>query len=141
MDKTIIIKQEIYFKVVEDINQKICHLAENLLVKGEFINWRRFNLPAFSIPDLKISSVCNQQSDRIVVEKIITTGIVDSHLEKDASTTYLVEVLASVSTVSYLEGNDLAIVAIETFTSYEQPFTFTICHYSDDSFVLLDVAF
>ena len=126
---------------MDSIDKKVCYLAESLLVKGEFMNWRRFNLPAFSIPDLKISSVCNQQSDRIVVEKIITTGIVDSHLEKDASTTYLVEVLASVSTVSYLEGNDLAIVASKSLNSYEQPFTFTICHYSDDSFVLLDVAF
>ena len=79
---------------MDSIDKKVCYLAESLLVKGEFLSWRRFNLPAFSIPDLKISSVCNQQSDRIVVEKIITTGIVDSHLEKDASTTYLVEVLA-----------------------------------------------
>ena len=126
---------------MDSIDKKVCYLAESLLVKGEFLSWRRFNLPAFSIPDLKISSVCNQQSDRIVVEKIITTGIVDSHLEKDASTTYLVEVLAAVSIVSYLEGNDLAIVASKSPNSYEQPFTFTICHYSDDSFVLLDVAF
>ena len=126
---------------MDSIDKKICYLAESLLVKGEFLSWRRFNLPAFSIPDLKISSVCNQQSDRIVVEKIITTGIVDSHLEKDASTTYLVEVLAAVSIVSYLEGNDLAIVASESLNSYEQPFTFTICHYSDNSFVLLDVSF
>ena len=126
---------------MDSIDKKVCYLAESLLVKGEFMNWRRFNLPAFSIPDIKIASVCNQQSDRIVVEKIITTGIVDSHLEKDASTTYLVEVLAAVSIVSYLEGNDLAIVASESLNSYEQPFTFTICHYSDDSFVLLDVAF
>ena len=126
---------------MDSIDKKVCYLAESLLVKGEFMSWRRFNLPAFSIPDLKISSVCNQQSDRIVVEKIITTGIVDSHLEKDASTTYLVEVLAAVSIVSYLEGNDLAIVSSKSLNSYEQPFTFTICHYSDDSFVVLDVSF
>jgi hypothetical protein len=126
---------------MDSIDKKICYLAESLLVKGEFMSWRRFNLPVFSIPDLKISSVCNQQSDRIVVEKIITTGIVDSRLGKDASTTYLVEVLAAVSIVSYLEGNDLAIVASDSLNSYEQPFTFTICHYSDDSFVLLDVSF
>ena len=126
---------------MDSIDKKICYLAESLLVKGEFLSWRRFNLPAFSIPDLKISSVCNQQSDRIVVDRIITTGIVDLQLGKDASTTYLVEVLAAVSIVSYLEGNDLAIVASESLNSYEQPFTFTICHYSDDSFVLLDVSF
>ena len=126
---------------MNSIDRQICYLAESLLVKGEFMNWRRFNLPAFSIPDLKISSVCNQQSDRIVVDRIITTGIVDLQLGKDASMTYLVEVLAAVSIVSYLEGNDLAIVASKSLNSYEQPFTFTICHYSDDSFVLLDVAF
>ncbi|AFY93154.1 hypothetical protein [Chamaesiphon minutus] len=126
---------------MNSIDKKICYLAESLLVKGEFMSWRRFNLPAFSIPDFKISSICNQQSDRIVVEKIITTGIVDSRLGKDASTTYLVEVLAAVSIVSYLEGNDLAIVASDSLNSYEQPFTFTICHHSDDSFILLDVAF
>ena len=65
----------------------------------------------------------------------------DLQLGKDASMTYLVEVLAAVSIVSYLEGNDLAIVARDSINSYEQPFTFTICHYSDDSFVVLDVAF
>ena len=122
---------------MNSIDRQICYLAESLLVKGEFMNWRRFNLPAFSIPDLKISSVCNQQSDRIVVDRIITTGIVDLQLGKDASMTYLVEVLAAVSIVSYLEGNDLAIVASKSLNSYEQPFTFTICYYSDDSFVLL----
>ena len=126
---------------MNSIDRQICYLAESLLVKGEFMNWRRFNLPAFSIPDLKISSVCNQQSDRIVVDRIITTGIVDLQLGKDASMTYLVEVLAAVSIVSYLEGNDLAIVASKSLNSYEQPFTFTICYYSDDSFVLLDVSF
>jgi hypothetical protein len=126
---------------MDSIDKKICYLAESLLVKGEFMSWRRFNLLAFSIPDLKISSICNQQSDRIVVEKIITTAIVDSCSGKDNSTTYLVEVLAAVSIVSYLEGDDLAIVASDSFSGYEQPFTFTICHYSDDSFVLLDVAF
>ena len=126
---------------MDSIDKKICYLAESLLVKGEFLSWRRFNLPAFSIPDLKISSVCNQQSDRIVVDRIIATGIVDLQLGKDASMTYLVEVLAAVSIVSYLEGNDLAIVASESLNSYEQPFTFTICHYSDNSFVLLDVSF
>ena len=126
---------------MDSIDKKVCYLAESLLVKGEFMNWRRFNLPAFSIPDLKISSVCNQQSDRIVVDRIIATGIVDLQLGKDASMTYLVEVLAAVSIVSYLEGNDLAIVARDSLNSYEQPFTFTICHYSDDSFVLLDISF
>jgi hypothetical protein len=126
---------------MDSIDTQICNLAESLLVKGELMSWRRYNLPAFSIPDLKISSTCNQQSDRIVVEKIITTGIVDSRLGKDASTTYLVEVLAAVSIVSYLEGNDLALVASDSLNSYEQPFTFTICHYPDDSFVLLDVSF
>ena len=126
---------------MNSIDRQICYLAESLLVKGEFMSWRRFNLPAFSIPDLKISSVCNQQSDRIVVDRIITTGIVDLQLGKDASMTYLVEVLAAVSIVSYLEGNDLAIVASKSLNSYEQPFTFTICYYSDDSFVLLDVSF
>jgi hypothetical protein len=126
---------------MDSIDKQICNLAESLLVKGELMSWRRYNLPAFSVPDLKISSTCNQQSDRIVVEKIITTGIVDSRLGKDGSVTYLVEVLAAVSIVSYLEGNDLAIVASDSLNSYEQPFTFTICHHSDDSFILLDVLF
>ena len=86
-------------------------------------------------------SICNRQSDRIVIEKIIATGIVESHSAKDASTTYLVEVLAAVSIVSSLEENELTIVTSDSINSYEQPFTFTICHHSDDSFVLFDVAF
>jgi hypothetical protein len=126
---------------MDSIDKKICHLAESLLVKGEFLSWRRFNLPAFSISDLKIASICNQQSDRIVVEKIIATSIVDSHQGRDASITYLVEVLAAVSIVSSLEENELTIVTSGNINSYEQPFTFTIRHHSDDLFVLLDVAF
>lgn len=126
---------------MDSIDKKICYLAESLLIKGEFLSWRRFNLVSLSIADIEIAPICNKQSDRIVVEKIIATGIVDSRLGKDASTTYLVEVLAAVSIVSYLEGNDLALVASDRLNSYEQPFTFTICHYSNDSFVLLDVSF
>jgi hypothetical protein len=121
---------------MDSIDKKICYLAENLIVKGEFLSWRRF-----SIADIEIAPICNKQTDRIVVEKIITSSIVDSHLGKDASTTYLVEVLAAVSIVSSVKENELTIVTSGNITSYEQPFTFTICHHSDDSFVLLDVAF
>ena len=87
------------------INQKVCHLAESLLIKGEFLSWRKFSLSPLSIPDIEIAPICNRQIDRIVIEKIIATGIVESHLGKDASTTYLVEVLAAVSIVSSLEEN------------------------------------
>ena len=100
---------------MNSIDKKICYLAESLLIKGEFLSWRRFSLPAFPIPDLKISSVCNQQSDRVVVEKVIATSIVDSQLGKDASTTYFVEVLAAVSIVSYLEENELTSIAADSF--------------------------
>jgi hypothetical protein len=123
------------------LNQKICHLAESLLIKGEFLSWRRFNLSPLSISDIEIALICNRQSDRIIIEKIIATGIVESHSGKDASTTYFVEVLAAVSIVSSLEKNELMIVTSDSIDSYEQPFTFTICHHSDDSFVLFDVAF
>jgi hypothetical protein len=79
--------------------------------------------------------------DRTVVEKIIASSIVESHIGKNASTTYLVEVLAAVSIAPYIQGDKLAIVSSDSINSCEQSFTFTICHYSDDSFVLLDVAF
>jgi hypothetical protein len=123
------------------INRKVCDLAENLLVKGEFLSWRRFSLPASSIPDIKIAPICNKQSDRIVVDKIIATNIVDSHPGRYASTIYLVEVLAIVSNVSSLEENQLTIVTSDSFSSYEQSTTFTICHNPDESFILLDVMF
>jgi hypothetical protein len=126
---------------MNSINQRIRYLAESLLIKGEFLNWRRFNLFPLSIPGIEIAPICNRQIDRIVIEKIIATGIVESHSGKDASTTYLVEVLAAVSIVSSLEENELTIVTSDSIHSYEQPFTFTICHHSDDSFMLLDVAF
>ena len=123
------------------INQKICHLAENLLIKGEFLSWRRFSLSSLSIPDIEIAPICNNQSDRIIVEKIIATGIVESHLGRNGSTTYLVEVLAVLSNVSSLAENERMIVTSDSSNSYEYPITFTICHNSDDSFVLLDVMF
>ena len=126
---------------MEYISRKVCYLAESLLIKGEFVSWRRFSFPALSIADIEIASICNRQSDRIVVEEIIASSIVDSHPGKDTSTTYLVEVLAAVSIVSSLEENGLTIVTSDNINSYEQPFTFTICHHCDDSFVLLDVAF
>jgi hypothetical protein len=126
---------------MDSIDKKICHLAESLLIKGEFLSWRRFSLQAFSISDIEIAPVCNRQSDRIVVEKIMATSIVDSHSRKDVSTTYLVEVLAAVSIVCAIEEKELTIVTSDSLNSYEQPFTFTICHECDDSFVLIDVRF
>jgi hypothetical protein len=126
---------------MDSIDKKICYLAESLLIKGEFLSWRRFTLSPLSIADIEIAPICNKQTDRIVVEKIIATSIVDSQQGRDNSMTYLVEVLAAVSTVSYIEGNELAIVSSDSINSYEQPFTFTIFHHSDDSFVLLDVSF
>lgn len=123
------------------IERKICYLAESLLVKGEFISWRRFSLAAFSIPDLEIASVCNRRSDRIVVHKVIATSIVDSHPGKDANMTYLVEVLAAVYIVSSIDENELTSITSDSLNSYEQSFTFTIRHRSDDSFVLVDVVF
>lgn len=126
---------------MEYINQKVCQLAENLLVKGEFISWRRFSLPPLSITDIEIAPICNKQSDRIIVEKIIATGIVMSHPGRDASTIYIVEVLAALSNVSSLEENERMIVSSDSSNSYEHPITFTICCNSDESFVLLDVMF
>ena len=49
------------------INKRICHLAKSLLVNGEFLSWRRFSRSPISIADIKISPVCNKQTDRIVV--------------------------------------------------------------------------
>lgn len=126
---------------MNSIDKKICYLAESLLVKGEFLNCRRFNLPPLSIADIKVASICNKRTDRIVVEKIIASSIIDSHLGKNASTTYLVEVLAAVSTVSYIKVNELTVIASDSINSCEQPFTFTICHHSDNSFILLDIVF
>ncbi len=126
---------------MEYISKKICQLAESLLIKGELVSWQRFILPALSIPDIEIDPMCKKQNDRIVVEKIIATSIVESYPEKDASTIYIVEVLAVISNVSFLEENELTIVTSESNNSYEHPVTFTICHNSDDSFVLFDVMF
>ena len=123
------------------INQKICHLAENLLIKGEFLSWRRFNLSSLSIADIEIAPICNNQSDQIIVEKIIATGIVESHLGRNGSNTYLVEVLAALSNVSSLAENERMIVTSDSSNGYEHPVTFTICHNSDESFALLDVMF
>jgi hypothetical protein len=92
---------------VEYIRQKVCQFAEGLLVKGEFLSWRRFSLSPSSIPNIKIDPICNKQSDRIIVEKIIAISIVESHPGKDAGTIYIVEVLASLSNVSSLKENEL----------------------------------
>lgn len=126
---------------MENIDRKVCHLAESLVVKGEFLSWRRFSLHPLALSDIEIAPICNQQSHRIVIEKIIATSIVESHPGRDASTIYIVEVLAAVSNVSSLAENELTIVTSQSNNSYEQPITFTICHSSDESFVLLDVMF
>jgi hypothetical protein len=126
---------------MEYISKKVCHLAESLLIKGEFLSWRRFSLSPLSIPDIEIAPICNRQSDRIIVEKIIATDIIDSHLARDASTIYIVEVLAVLSNVSSLEENERMIVTSDSSNSYEHPITFTICSNSDESFTLLDVMF
>ena len=133
---------------MEYISKKICYLAESLLVKGEFLTSRRFMIPPLSIADVQITPFCNRQSDRIVVEKIIASSIVDSYPGEDASTIYLVEVLAAVSKVSppyqhdsIFEDSELTIVTSDSCHSYEQPITFTICHNSDQSFILFEVMF
>ena len=76
-----------------------------------------------------------------MIEKIIATNIVESHSGKDASTIYIVEILAVLSNVSSLEENERTIVTGESINSYEHSITFTICHNSDESFVLFDVMF
>jgi hypothetical protein len=80
-------------------------------------------------------------SDRLSVEKIIATHIIDSHQGKDASTIYIIEVLVAVSNVSSFSENDETIVTNDSNNSFEQPVTFTICYGSDESFILLDVTF
>jgi hypothetical protein len=123
------------------INKKVNQLAESLLLKGEFLSWRRFSLSPQSIADIEIAPTCNKQSDRIIVEKIIATNVVESHPGRNGSTIYTVEVLASVSNVSSLEENELTIIISESNNSYEHSVTFTICHNPDESFVLFDVMF
>jgi hypothetical protein len=126
---------------VNQLSNKICQLAENLLVKGELIIWRRFSLSSSFTLDLKIAPICNQQSERIVVEKIIASSIVDSDAGEDGSTTYIVEVLAAICNVSSVEENNLMVVNGGSNHSYEHSITFTIGHQPDNTFVLLDVTF
>jgi hypothetical protein len=126
---------------VEYIDRKVCYLAESLVLKGEFLSWRKFTLPPLSIPDIEITPICNRQSDRLSVEKIIATHIIDSHQGKDASTIYIIEVLVAVSNVSSFSENDETFVTNDSNNSFEQPVTFTICYGSDESFILLDVTF
>ena len=126
---------------MEYISKKVCYLAESLLIKGEFLSWRRFSLPPQSIPDIEIAPICNRQSDRIVVEKIIASSIIESHSGEESSTIYIVEVLAAISNVSSLEENELMLVLGGSNYIYDRPITFTICHNSDESFSLLDVVF
>jgi hypothetical protein len=116
-------------------------LAGSLVVKGEFLSWRKFTLQPLAIPEIEIAPICNKQSYRLIVEKIITTTIVESHPGRDASTIYIVEILVAVSNVSSLEENELAIVTSDSNNSYEQPVTLTICHNPNESFVLFDVMF
>ena len=123
-------------------------MAENLLVKGEFLSWRRFKLYPLSITDVQIDPICNRQSDRIIVNKIIASSIVDSYPGED-STIYIVEVLAAVSKASpayhqcesIFEDSESIIVINDSCYSYEQPITFTICHDFNGSFILSDVMF
>jgi hypothetical protein len=110
-------------------------------LKGEFLSWRKFTLPPLSIPDIEITPICNRQSDRLSVEKIIATNIVDSHPGEDTSTIYIVEVMAALSNVSSLEYNESMTVAGGSIHSYEASITFYICGNFDESFVLLDVMF
>jgi hypothetical protein len=129
---------------MEYITKKVCHLAESLLIKGEFLNWQLFSLPPLSITDIEIAPTCNKRSDRLVVEKIIATGIVGSILATNATetaTTYSVEVLAVLSSVSSWEENERIIVASDSGDSYEHSIIFTIRHNFDESFTLLGVMF
>ncbi|AFY92851.1 hypothetical protein [Chamaesiphon minutus] len=124
---------------MDRLSSKICQLAENLLIKGELIIWRRFSLGSLSTLDIEIAPICNQQSERIVVEKIIASSIVDSNAEEDGSTTYIVEVLAAICNVSSVEENNFMVVNGGSNNSYEHSVTFTIGHQPDNTFVLLDV--
>ena len=126
---------------MDRLSSKICQLAENLLIKGELIIWRRFSLGSLSTLDIEIAPICNQQSDRIVVEKLIASSIVDSDAEEDGSTTYIVEVLAAICNVSSVEENNLMVVNGGSNNSSEHSVTFTIGHQPDHTFVLLDVMF
>lgn len=127
--------------------RKVCHLAEELLIKGELLSWRKFRLYPISIADMQIAPICNRQSDRIVVNKIIASSIVDSYPGED-STIYIVEVLAAVSKASpayhqcesIFEDSEPMIVINDSCYSYEQSVTFTI-HDFNGSFILSDVMF
>jgi hypothetical protein len=124
---------------MDRLSSKICQLAENLLIKGELIIWRRFSIGSLSPLDIEIAPICNQQSERIVVEKIIASSIVDSNAEEDGSTTYIVEVLAAICNVSSVEENNFMVVNGGSNNSYEHSVTFTIGHQRDNTFILLDV--
>ena len=122
---------------MDRLSSKICQLAENLLIKGELIIWRRFSLGSLSTLDIEIAPSCNQQSDRIVVEKIIASSIVDSFHEKDSSTTYIVEILAAGYKMSETENCQVAIDR-DSYSSEELAVTFTISHQSDSKFMLIN---
>jgi hypothetical protein len=129
---------------MEYISKKVCHLAESLLIKGEFLSWQLFSLPPLSITDIEIDPTCNKRSDRFVVEKIVATDIVVSILATNSTetvTTYSVKILAVCSSVSSWEENERIIVASDSGDSYEHSFTFTIRHNFDESFTLLGVMF
>jgi hypothetical protein len=129
---------------MNSIDRKICDLAESLLMDSEFTISRTSSFPDAPMSKITISHTCVQQNDRTIVEEIITSSIVESDIEIDASTTYVVEVLALVSIVPDIRGDRAAIVYNDINEIYKQSFTLTIWHHPDgsnDSPILLDFAF
>ena len=124
---------------MDRLSNKICHLAENLLIKGELIIWRQFSLTSSFTSDIEIDPVCSQQGERIIVEKVIASSIVDSCSKKDGSIIYSVEVLAAIYKISSgMKNNQMASERNINY-SEEHTVTFTIVRQPDGRFVLLNV--
>jgi hypothetical protein len=129
---------------MNSIDRKICDLAESLLMDSEFTISRTSSFPDSPMSAITIIHNCVQQNDRTVVEDIITSSIVESDIENDGSTTYVVEVLAAVSIIPDIRGDRTPIVYNDTNETYKQSFTLTIWHHPDgsnNSPILLDFAF
>jgi hypothetical protein len=84
------------------MNQEVCRIAETLLLKGNFLEYKKTTFTITELDGVKIDLGNGLECDRTIVHRVIESEVIDIIVEED-STIYVVEIIADVGYISFVD--------------------------------------
>ena len=90
------------------MNEEVCRIAETLLLKGNFLEYKKTTFAVAELDKVKINLGNALECDRTIVNRVVESVVVDEFVEED-NTIYVVEIIVNVTYVSFINRDGVMV--------------------------------